>query len=327
MSRKSTNQHRRENYKSRHRRMHVEHLESRHMLAGIKADVVFLVDESQSDVGSATKNWLRAAVTGDLDANGVSDVQSLSEKLATSGIDDVRYGLVGFGELNRLAHSQLLEPGNTQSLLANPNQLTTAQLNAVFNGLSEVGGQEDGWDAMEHAIAEYNVRDGAVPIYVLLQNDEGRAGNDNSFGNNRTLVHDGVLAALRSKNAILNTLVVGERTGSTGAFDWKPLFDMTPYEASAGAFTNRRVLGVEADATDNTADGYHDYYLIQTNTSGQAVAPDATKPATESDAIQVSFDGSNTGATGMVGTGKSVLIGQNISGGIGGVHPALALAA
>jgi hypothetical protein len=76
------------------------------------------------------------------------------------------------------------------------------------------------------------------------------------------------------------------------------------------------VLGVEADAADNSADGQHDYYLTETGTT-QTVAPEATKPATQADALQVSFNGSNTGASGMVASGKSVLIARNIPGGIG----------
>lgn len=33
---------------------------------------------------------------------------------------------------------------------------------------------EDGWCPLEHAIAEYEFRDGAVPVLVLVQNEEGR---------------------------------------------------------------------------------------------------------------------------------------------------------
>ena len=63
---------------------------------------------------------------------------------------------------------------------------------------------EDGWDAIEHAIMEYEFRDGAVPIFILVQDAEGR----NSI--NDTLTHTGLLASLESKNIILNSIVVGQ---------------------------------------------------------------------------------------------------------------------
>ncbi len=88
-------------------------------------------------------------------------------------------------------------------LFADADALSAATLNTVFNSnTAQFGGEEDGWDAIEHTIAEYDFRQGAVPIIIMLQNDEGRATLNN------TLTHAGVLSALRSKNAILNTIVV-----------------------------------------------------------------------------------------------------------------------
>ncbi len=57
------------------------------------------------------------------------------------------------------------------------------------------------WDAIEHAIAEYDIRDGAVPTFILVQSGEGR----NPL--NSALTHNGIRAALKSKNAILNSVV------------------------------------------------------------------------------------------------------------------------
>jgi hypothetical protein len=70
----------------------MESLEDRRLLT--MADIVFLVDESASEDHS----WLKQWVSGDTDGNGVPDVSTLAERLAADGVNDIRYGLVGFGE-------------------------------------------------------------------------------------------------------------------------------------------------------------------------------------------------------------------------------------
>ena len=185
---------------SKHR-LFFEKCEDRRMLAAM-ADVVFLVDESQSTDDPSTNvplvhSWLE---------NAVPAIQSTFDSV---GVDiDVTYGMVGFGEqddngtptnLNddtfRFAHSQLMGSGN----------LFTSELSeltfAINPGLADFGGFEDGWDALEHAIAEYDFRPGAVPVLVLVQNEEGRVPLSD------TLTRDGIFAALRSKNANLNVMV------------------------------------------------------------------------------------------------------------------------
>jgi len=302
------------------------------MLAGTQADIVFLLDESLSDGMTPTQEWVSRLVAGvDHDDDGDrrpednGDVFSLADRLADQGITDIQYGLVGFGQIssvddsNRFAHSQLLEPGVPASLFGTPaispaangpTTISTSQLNSVFNvNTAQDGGVEDGWDAIEHAIAEYDVRPNSVPIFVLVQNDEARVSL------NDTLTRDGVLSALQSKNAILNTMTVGNNfvdvEGERQA-NWKPLFDMTPY----GLHADLRVLGVEADAADGVRDGAHDFYQVDTDLMNNGGVPNPVG-TTNSQALQVSYNGSSTGDTGMVGSGKSVLIGKNFSGNIG----------
>ena len=230
---------------------------------------------------------------------------ALQASFGPAGKDiDVRYGLVGFGELvdgsghTTYAHSQIVNtdvsPGDPAALFG-----TTAQLTTAVGHLSTSGGYEDGWDAIEHAIAEYEFRIDAVPVFVLLQAQEGRVRV------NSTLTHDGILAALESKNVILNALVVDDSAA---------LFDLVPYAITAGDFNNRVILGVEADTADALKDGQHGYYLVD-QTTGSLIT---NKPQTHSDALQVSFNGSNTSQSGMIDTGRSILVGQNITGGIGG---------
>jgi hypothetical protein len=71
------------------------------------------------------------------------------------------------------------------------------------------------------------------------------------------------------------------------------------------------VLGVEANKYDG---GPHDFHWVDTNTVNSTSDVAGT---TTADTLQISFNGSNTGLSGMVGTRKSVLIGPNISGGSG----------
>jgi hypothetical protein len=260
------------------------------MLDG-KADIVFLVDESGSGASESFQEWLSQMVAGvDADDDGdrtePGDELNLAEKLADPniGIDDVRYGLVGYGQRDnmtgeeRLAHSQLMIPGDNTSLLidsAGPDgilgtsdDLTSSYLNTIFNtNTAEDGGLEDGWDAIEHAIAEYEIRDGAVPIFVLMQGEEGRI----EF--NDTLTRQGIHDALVSKKAILNVITVGDNligSGGIGLFDWEPLFDLTPYEATSGAFDDIRILGVESDSADGYYDRQHDYHGFDTMNNVEA---------------------------------------------------------
>ncbi len=164
---------------SHSRKLRFEVCEDRRMLAA-QTDIVFLYDESNS--GSVQlEQWFQATVS------------SIEASFAPAEKDiNVKYGLVGFGEGARFAHSQIV---NTSIASTNPVALigNASQLDSAIDDLSEEGGSEDGWDAIEHAIAEYSPRSGSVPIFVLVQNDEGREVL------NQTLTHEGVLAALQSK--------------------------------------------------------------------------------------------------------------------------------
>jgi hypothetical protein len=43
----------------------------------------------------------------------------------------------------------------------------TSDLKNAIGTLVADGGQEDGWDALDHAFSEYDFRPGAVPVFVL----------------------------------------------------------------------------------------------------------------------------------------------------------------
>ena len=324
---------------TRQRRLRFEQFEDRCMLS-ISADIVFIVDESGTELNTHSQEWLANLVIGvdansDGDRTDLGDTLSFAEQLDAAGVDDIRYGLVGFGEainagdpdkstddIVRFAHTQLMVPGDSTSLFLNPagpdgnlgtaDDVSTGTFNTLFStNLEQQGADttEDGWDSLEHVIAEYDFRIGAVPMIVLVQGDQGR------LGINNTLTHSGLLSALHSKNVVLNSVIAGQLlvNGSVptqnpseplsqppGAdFEWAPIFNLSPYEdPNTNWFDEVYLLGVEADSVNGVQDGRHDYHWVDTD-------PTTVSGPTHtfSDSLQISFDGSNTGATGMVGTG------------------------
>lgn len=273
--------------------LHFEALEDRRVLAG-KADVVFVVDESGSGAQSNVNTWLAAQLFKD-----TAGTNHIAQGLASKGITDVQYGLVGYGKFfgtDAPAHSHVVLPSGGGSLYGNADDLDSA-----LNQLSTFGDFEDGWDAIEHVVSEYKFRTGAIPVVVLVQNEDGRV----VF--NKSLTHQGVLASLESKGILLNTMIVGDRLNVGAA----PVFSLAEYDPTS----TFRVLGVEADVSgvdavpstlDAVPDGQHTFHSFG-----------AAPTATTSDALQVTFNGSNAGATGMIGSRKSVLFSKTLAGGIG----------
>jgi hypothetical protein len=272
-----------------------ESLEDRRMLAAM-ADIVLLMDLTQSNTQNVNMwEWVRDEVFAP--TTGLDNPIAIA--LRDQGITDVRYGMAGFGSgvsSNEFAHSYVIDSNATDPLFGDAADLDVAldKLGPTF----AFGGIEDGWDGIEHVVSEYRFRPGAVPVVVLVQNEEGR----NRY--NTTLLREGILAALESKNVLVNVLTYGD------GFNGRPeLFDLAEYGGSADV----RILGVEADQNDPQIDGRHTYVGLNT-TTGALVD---TAGATTSQAVQVSYNGSNTGATGMVASGKSVLFSTSGTGGLG----------
>lgn len=270
-----------------------EPLEDRRMLSA-SADIVFVLDKSGSvSINPDVYEWLKDEV--------FDSSTGIVQSLAAGGINDVRYGLIGYGasevSSDGFAHSHIINASADDPLFG-----TAAQVDAVLESLrpnNGFGGDgEDGWDAFEHVVSEYRFRPGSVPVVVLLQNLEGRNRE------NTSLTRDGILAALNSKNVVVNTMTYGGDSGNG------ELFDLSLY----GGNSDVRILGVEADQNDPTGiDGHHNYVGLNTATGASVTAVGATT----SQALQVSYNGSNTGATGMVASGKSVQFAIGGSGGLG----------
>ncbi len=253
---------------SRSRRPAFETLEGRWMLAR-DTDFVFLVDKSASI--NEEYGWI---------ADFVSRSGGLDDYLTdpARGINP-RYGLVGFGDQSlQQGHSHLLDPNDSNS---DGDRLfgTAAQLSAVAANVARSGSHEYAWDGIEHAIAEYEFRDGAAVIFVMFRRDDYESPLFDTEGGNIGDIQTfaGTLAALNSYNVTLNAIVEA------------------PFDAAVGHF----VLGVEADEADGRADGNHIAYVN--------VGPDA---------LVVSHQGSNSGT--YIDSGKSVLISQTATPQIAG---------
>ncbi len=236
------------------RQLRLEALEDRRMLSA-EADIVFLIDKSKSSGEEYT--WI-----GDM----VSEVGGLNDYLTDPLRDiDPRYGLIGFGNggitgAGGYGFSHVLDINDTNSdgdvLFGTASQLDAVADNSIIN--NSEGSEELVWDSIEHAIAEHEFREGAAVIFVMFRRDDNGgsarlfAGNQPEGGGVQT--HEGILAAMQSYNATLNSVV-------EAAFD----------PAMFGA--NGIVLGVEADETDNVIDGVHIAHVVN-GIANQPTTPD-----------------------------------------------------
>lgn len=145
-------------------------------------DVAFLVDESGSMSGEHA--WLSGMV-GDLESG-----------LVGAGLTPNQYALVGFGSYN---HGGSSEVPHKHPLDGSMDWMTASQLATETGNLVIDGGYEDGWRAIDYAIANYSFRSGAGVNFVLIT-DEDR---DNSI----SLAYADVLASMTQRNILLNAVV------------------------------------------------------------------------------------------------------------------------
>ncbi len=268
------------------RLMRLESLEDRRMLSA-EADIVFLVDKSMSSTEEYT--WI-----GDM----VSKEDGLDDYLTDPLRDiDPRYGLIGFGDTGETGalgygFSHVLDAGDMYPVGNPDGDLLfgdASQLDAIVNNLNKSGSDERVWDSIEHAIAEYEFREGAAVIFVAFRrSDSGTPFAGNSPEHGAVQTHEGILAAMQSYNATLNTVV-------------QATFD------SAMFGPDGFVLGVEADETDGDTNGEHIAHVVNGVEVDQLIIPHF---------LEVSHDGTNSGT--FVDTGKSILISTNATNEIAG---------
>ena len=116
------------------------------------ADIVLLIDESGSSTQSES-GWLANMLVG------------LEAELVQRGFTSNRYGIVGFANRQlsgEFAYSYLVGGqlfGDAQDAIATTGMLV------------HTGGTEDGWDSLEHAVAEYDYRPGAAVHFIFLSDE------------------------------------------------------------------------------------------------------------------------------------------------------------
>jgi hypothetical protein len=155
------------------------------------SNVIFIVDESGSMSGEQA--FLRNTVIDKLDAD-----------LATAGVTNRSYGVVGFGRSQPAPNNglprQIGSAGTLQDAAATKTNL---------EGLVASGGFEDGYEALAFALGQFAFTPGAAINFILVTDEDRdiRAGSTNTF--------DSMLNALKGRNILLNAVVnFGFRDGS-----------------------------------------------------------------------------------------------------------------
>ncbi len=168
------------------------------MAAPIAADVMMVVDESGSMSGEHA--WLGSMAT--------SLESGLTGAGVGSGATPNRYGLVGFG-----AASSHGEQGHKHTV-GSGDMGSAADLSAATSGLVLSGYREDGWQAIDFALGNYDFNTNSAINFILVT-DEERANTDGS------ITYNSVLSGLKKYNALLNAVVnaqfiCGDQTRALG---------------------------------------------------------------------------------------------------------------
>lgn len=157
------------------------------------ADVVFIVDESGSMSGEHA--WLSTLITG---ANG------LDAKLATAGVTDRKYWLIGYGGGG--AGNNGRSVGTCSLAGCDATTFSTSTSSLVTSGSTE-----DGYAGMNFALSSAGLRTGSARNFILVT-DEDR---DSSGGPGAAAIQ----SSLQSAGVVLNVVVNASfgKTGFTGS--------------------------------------------------------------------------------------------------------------
>lgn len=222
------------------------------------ADFLFVVDESGSMRGEHA--WLGSMI-GDLEA-------SLQSKGLGLGSEKNRYGLVGYGgnfypgsPFARTIDMDLSTPEIEQFGDSSLFSTATSQLKAM-------GGYEDGYEALESGLGQYQFREDAAVNVVLITDDDRKSTHPQSKG----FDFQSVLSALNSKNALLNAVVNHRFVDGNGD----------------------RAIGVDGDGNAFVADGLGGYVK---STGGTATQGYLDTKADYVDLAWATGTGSITGAS------------------------------
>ncbi|MEX2317165.1 MAG: choice-of-anchor Q domain-containing protein [Pirellulales bacterium] len=180
----------------------------------------------------------------------------LDAYLESQGVANNRYGLVGFGtdqHSDHFPHIHLLGTSG-QRFSSDPADLADAANDLVSSNV--IGDAEDGWGAIELALAEYDFREGAA-VHLVLITDEIRAATEN-FENGELhaspIEREGTAAALQASNATLSAFVSAEYALYPYPFPEPPA--MFGIDAALPTF------GLDADQVDGKVDGIHNARIL-----------------------------------------------------------------
>ncbi|MFP4674279.1 MAG: autotransporter domain-containing protein [Opitutales bacterium] len=208
------------------------------------ANLLFVVDESGSMGGE--HDFLQ------------SQAPSIETGLNTVGVTDLNFGLVGYGNSDRVP--RLLEMNEDGDIFGDANDFTGAA-----SQLATSGGFEDGYAAIDFALNNYNELNG--PTFVILVTDEDRdILDDSEYPGASTLTTGSIQQALGDQGARLVSILDQEilNAESVAALALNSENQVYTADDAGGADrTEDGTLGSDADG-DTTAD----YALLALDTGG-----------------------------------------------------------
>lgn len=148
------------------------------------ADILFLIDESGSMGGG--HEWVKELAT------------TLDSSLNAAGVSNNRFALVGFGANPR--HEDGIGGGGHAHQVGSGDWGSASDVSLATSGLITVGGDEDGYDAIDFAFSHYSFRSNAA-VNLILITDEDR---DEI---NASLNAGNIQTKLAEHNAPLNVVV------------------------------------------------------------------------------------------------------------------------
>lgn len=124
-------------------------------------------------------------------------IDKLDADLATAGVTNRSYGVIGYG--GKPATARTVGPGLTDAAGAKIN----------LGALNTSGGFEDGYQAIDYALNNLNFTSGAAINFILVTDEDRDVTSGTSF------TTAGMLAALKSSKILLNAVISNPFTSTS----------------------------------------------------------------------------------------------------------------
>lgn len=208
------------------------------------ADIILLVDESGS------MNTEHAWISG--------MIAALDADLIAAGATNNRYGVVGFGGFQHVVAGDA-EPPHSHALNASAWGVASDIVANMTPGFIDDGGFEDGWGAIQYAIANYAFRADAVVNFILITDEDRDDGTPLTMAQVEKLLigHEVLL------NAVVNNPFGIPVAGGALGVDK----DLNAYFADGGGGYTKSPGGIVGDGFGTTET---DYVALALNTGGAA---------------------------------------------------------